>query len=316
VVTPVYNEQEHLAECIESVLAQTYTNWDYTIVDNCSTDATLEIARSYAARDSRIRVVENRDFLDAFSNCNVAVRQASPDSNYCKVVLGDDWIYPECLERMVAVAEEFPSVGVVGAYALEGTEVRLSGLPYNKTVISGREVCRRTLLERLYVFGTQNSVLYRTDLVKQHDPLYNVANVQADTEACFALLMTSDFGFVHQVLTYTRVRPGSLNAKSQALQTAWAAILLLLKKYGPNCLTPDELEAALARHLSAYYKFLGKSLLLKRDEKFWAYHKQQLESLSPGYSRLRLARGVVGSLWSLIGRPGVAMEHFFHSANP
>ena len=47
----------------------------------------------YAARDSRIRVYENRVFLDAFSNCNVAVRQASAESKYCKVVSGDDWIF-------------------------------------------------------------------------------------------------------------------------------------------------------------------------------------------------------------------------------
>src|SRR5882724_7298074 len=55
VVTPVYNGAEHLAECIESVLAQTYQNWDYTIVDNCSTDGSVEIARRYAAKDRRIR---------------------------------------------------------------------------------------------------------------------------------------------------------------------------------------------------------------------------------------------------------------------
>ena len=45
VVTPVYNGAEFLAECIESVLAQTYTNWNYTIVNNCSTDETLAIAQ-------------------------------------------------------------------------------------------------------------------------------------------------------------------------------------------------------------------------------------------------------------------------------
>jgi glycosyltransferase involved in cell wall biosynthesis len=297
------------------VLAQTYTNWNYTIVNNCSTDRTVEIARSYASRDSRIRVYENPDFLDAFSNCNVAVRQASPDSKYCKVVLGDDWIYPECLERMVAVAEEFPTVGVVGAYSLEGTEVRLSGLPYQRTVISGREVCRRHLLERLYVFGTQNSVLYRTDLVRQNDPLYNTANAHADTEACFALLKTSDCGFVHQVLTFTRVRPGSLNVKSQRLQTSWPAILLLLKTYGPNCLAPEELDSALAGHMAAYYRFLGKSLLVGRDQKFWVYHKERLNRLSAGYSRIQLAKGVFASPLSVMAQPRLAIEHALHRQN-
>ena len=56
VVTPVYNEEKNLAECIESVLAQTYPNWEYVIVNNCSTDRSLQIAESYAAQDKRIRV--------------------------------------------------------------------------------------------------------------------------------------------------------------------------------------------------------------------------------------------------------------------
>jgi glycosyltransferase involved in cell wall biosynthesis len=45
ILTPVYNGEKYLAECIRSVLAQTYQNWEYTIVNNCSTDKTLEIAK-------------------------------------------------------------------------------------------------------------------------------------------------------------------------------------------------------------------------------------------------------------------------------
>src|SRR5262245_33791133 len=120
VVTPVYNAAEYLQECIESVRAQTYQNWDYTIVDNCSTDGSAAIARRYAAMDSRIRVCRNAHFLPAIPNHNAALREISTASKYCKVVFGDDWLFPECLQRMVVVAEAHPSVGIVGAYCLEG----------------------------------------------------------------------------------------------------------------------------------------------------------------------------------------------------
>src|SRR5262245_34009099 len=182
IVTPVYNEAEYLAECVESVLAQTYQNWDYTIVDNCSTDGSVDIARRYAAQDQRIRILENQRFLRAIPNFNGALRQIAPASKYCKVVLGDDWIFPECLERMVAVAEAHPSVGIVGAYALEGGQVRWTGLPYPSTLVCGREICRKHFLDKLYVFGSQTSVLYRADLVRSHDPFYTEANIHADTE--------------------------------------------------------------------------------------------------------------------------------------
>jgi glycosyltransferase involved in cell wall biosynthesis len=62
VVTPVYNGEEFLAECIESVLAQTYSNIEYTIVNNCSTDRSLDIALSYAAQDGLI-VHRNKGFV-------------------------------------------------------------------------------------------------------------------------------------------------------------------------------------------------------------------------------------------------------------
>ncbi|HWG97207.1 MAG TPA: glycosyltransferase, partial [Nitrospira sp.] len=52
IVTPVYNGEKYLAECIESILAQTFPRWDYTIVNNCSTDRSLEIAECYAQKDS------------------------------------------------------------------------------------------------------------------------------------------------------------------------------------------------------------------------------------------------------------------------
>src|SRR5271167_143509 len=234
IVTPVYNEAGHLAECIESVLAQTYQKWDFTIIDNCSTDGSLEVARRYAEKDPRIRIHENQRFLPVIPNHNVALRQISPDSKYCKVVLGDDWIFPDCLEQMVAVAEAHPSVGIVGAYALEGQRVAWTGLPYPSSLVSGLEICRRHLLEGLYVFGSANAVLYRADLVRNRDPFYNETNIHADTEACFALLKTSDFGFVHQILTFTRVRSESLSTVSADLHTYFAGMLQLLLAHGPD----------------------------------------------------------------------------------
>jgi glycosyltransferase involved in cell wall biosynthesis len=128
VVTPAYNEEIYLRECIESVLAQTYVNWDYTIVNNCSSDRTLDIANEYAARDPRIRVVTNETFVPAIANHNIAFRQVSPQSTYCKVVEADDLIYPACLATMVDLAEQNPRVAIVGAYRHVGSRLDSNGL--------------------------------------------------------------------------------------------------------------------------------------------------------------------------------------------
>ena len=108
VVTPVYNGEKYIAECIESVLRQTYENWEYVVVNNCGTDRTLEIANAYAKKDPRIRVHNNSEFLKIIPNWNHALRQISPESKYCKIVHADDWLFPECIERMVAVSEQHP----------------------------------------------------------------------------------------------------------------------------------------------------------------------------------------------------------------
>ena len=138
VVTPVFNGADHIVECIESVLAQTYRNWNYVIVDNASTDATPDIAQRYLALDSRIRHLRFEEFVEATSNHNRAFDLASEDSDFCKVVQADDWLFPECLERMVAAAAQNPNVGMVGAYQLRGMSVDLTGLPHTTTVASGR----------------------------------------------------------------------------------------------------------------------------------------------------------------------------------
>src|SRR5262245_30217543 len=68
VLTPVHNEEPFLRECIESVLNQTYINWEYIIVNNCSTDRTLDIAQEYAAKDPRVRIHNNIAFLPQLRN--------------------------------------------------------------------------------------------------------------------------------------------------------------------------------------------------------------------------------------------------------
>lgn len=65
ILTPVYNGEEYLAECIESVLGQTYQNWEYCIVNNCSTDRTLEIANGYAKRIDGFESITTQNSLDA-----------------------------------------------------------------------------------------------------------------------------------------------------------------------------------------------------------------------------------------------------------
>jgi glycosyltransferase involved in cell wall biosynthesis len=296
VVCPAYNVERYLPEAIESVILQTYENWELVVVNNCSTDRTLAIASEYSARDARIRVCTNQRFVRAVENYNIAVRHMSPRSKYCKVVAGDDAMYPECLEKMIGVFEQHPSVAIVGAYATTGTSVVWTGLDYSKTVISGRDICRSLLLGGPYVFGTPSSLLYRSDIVRCRDAFYNESNVHADTEVCCEFLEHADFGFVHQVLTCVRVRDDSMSAMMQRLNTFAPWGLYLLDNYGAKYLDGVELSSRTRKAVDDYYHYLGKQVFLRRDAQFWRFHRQKLAEVGRPLSMGQLAVAAAGFL--------------------
>jgi glycosyltransferase involved in cell wall biosynthesis len=297
IVTPVYNGEKYLAECIQSILAQTYDHWEYVIVDNCSTDRTLEIAQRYAREDGRIHVHQNRDFLTQLQNLNHSMRQVSPKSKYCKVVHADDWIFAECVDRMVQVAEAHPTVGVVSAYRLEETRVTLDGLPYPSACVPGRDICRAVLLGDFSVFGSPTSLLIRSDLIRKRPRFYAESTVSADTLVCFELLQESDFGFVHQVLTFTRRHNESMTSLTHRFNTRRLGKLAALLRYGPTFLDAQEYRELLGRTIDSYYAFLARCVFELKEKAFWDYQRTELGNL--GYP-LRPAKLVVASLGQLL----------------
>ncbi len=310
VITPVYNGEEFLAECIESVLGQTYQNWDYTIVNNRSTDRTLEIARSYSARDSRIRVHDNTEFLPIIQNHNHAISQISPQSKYCKVVLADDWLFPECLMKMIVLAEVHPSVGLVGAYGLhgDGVHVMWRGIPFPRTVVTGREVSRLRLLEGTYVFGAPTATLVRSDFVRRQKKFYDESNLHADSTVCFRILQESDFGFVHQLLTFTRSREESNTTFSERMNSIQLSFVTELIQYGPSCLERNEYEQRLRVRLEQYYQVLAEGLLQMRGRSYFEFHKNWLRNLGIPLSWSKLFRGFCMAAWNGLSRPVTAVK--------
>jgi glycosyltransferase involved in cell wall biosynthesis len=312
VVTPVYNGERYLAECIESVLAQTYSNWGYTIVDNCSSDGTLAIANKYALLDKRITVHKNEVFLDIIGNHNNAFCLISPNSKYCKVVSADDWLFSECIGRLVALAEAYPRVGIVGSYQLSGGGdewyLRTDGLSYYKAVLSGREICRLHFLSDISVFGNPTSNLYRSDLIRRTDSFYPNSSAEADVSACFRHLRDADFGFVHQVLSYERVHHDRITTTSRAVNAYLGSKLSDLLTYGPVYLTSDELAQCKKKLLDEYYRFLAIGAVNFQGREFWRYHKKRLQDVGCPLRSAKLAETIALKLADLLLNPKQTVE--------
>jgi glycosyltransferase involved in cell wall biosynthesis len=274
IVTPVYNGEKYLEACIMSVLSQSYTNWQYIIVNNCSTDRTQEIAEQYVRKESRIELHNNEKFLSALENQNHALRFLPSESKYAKIIHADDMLMPECLMEMLNIAETSPSVGIVGAYRLNGTSVQSAGLPYGKNIFSGKDICRASLLNNLYVFGSPSSILISMKFILDGTYSYNSVNYHADEEACYEVLKYSDFGFVHKILTYSRFHEEQESSFARDVNTFIISKLGILKKYGPFFLQPEEYEKRYKEMSKKYYRFLAKSLFHKKNEHFWEYHNK------------------------------------------
>lgn len=310
IVTPVYNGGRFLEECIDSVLVQDYGDWEYIIVNNCSTDDTLDIARSYAERDRRIRMICNTSFVPVGENHNIAFRSISPNSQYCKVVSADDVIYPACVRKMMEFARLHPSVGIVGSYQQSGARVKWQGLPRDVSVLSGRDACRLGLQQGVHVFGNPTSTLYRSDLLRMTKAFFPHGEAHADTSACYRGLQHCDFGFLHEVLSVERVHPGQLSAEVDKMSAGDIAYLETLLKYGPLYLTEEELVTRKAELLEAYYRFLGGCCLKLKSRKFWKFQSSRMRELGMGIDWASVAGAAIREAFLEIRHPVSAWRKF------
>jgi hypothetical protein len=110
-----YNRERYIAEAIDSVLAQTFGDFELIVSDDASTDRTVEIANDYAARDVRIRVIAHDRNVGDYANRNRTVAYAR--GRYLKYHDSDDVMYPHCLSVMVPLLEAEPRAG----FALSGS---------------------------------------------------------------------------------------------------------------------------------------------------------------------------------------------------
>lgn len=277
VVTPVYNGGKFLAECVESVLAQTYGNFEHVILDNASTDITSGIVADYARRDARIRAHRNDGTLWVIDNWNRALENISPESRFCKILHADDSLHPDCLEKMIRLAAHHPTVGVVGSLRLRGDRIECRGLPPGRDVFDGAEAARLFLCQKVFAFAPTCG-LVRSDLVRARRPFYPPTYLHADLAAYFALLAEHDFGFVDQVLCFSRTHADSITAtvahRKETLLKEW---LLMLREYGPRYFEPGELADLERTHLRRYYRVLVRGFVTRRGREFIEYHWEGLK---------------------------------------
>lgn len=128
-----FNREKFIAESIESVLDQTYSNFELIIVDDCSKDSTLDIAYNYAKRDKRIRVYQNEFNLGDYKNRNIAATYAMGE--YIMYVDSDDLIKKDSIDYVVKAFKEFPGVKHSAIY-YQNDKIHPFILPSERAILS------------------------------------------------------------------------------------------------------------------------------------------------------------------------------------
>ena len=154
-----YNREKDIGFAIESVLGQTFKDWELIIVDDCSRDRTVEVAKSFEAKEPRIRIFLNERNLGDYPNRNHAASFAR--GQFLKYHDSDDILYPHCLAMMVPLLEQEP-----GADIAVTTEWAWDGGPC-PMLLTPRMCYQREFLG----FGMFNrgpaNVLFRTEFFKK-----------------------------------------------------------------------------------------------------------------------------------------------------
>jgi glycosyltransferase involved in cell wall biosynthesis len=226
ILIPVYNRVHMIEECIASALAQTFTDFEVVVIDNCSDDGTWEKCQKISQRDTRVRVLRNEKNIGPVQNWKRCIFNAR--GKYAKIVFSDDLIEPECLEKMVELFQE--DVSLVYSKAKVGVSISSYRVQYEWV---GETVDGSLISSELYIahtlrqFGTllsPGAALFRTDDLKRNLievlPKYDnkaFSYYGAGPDLLLFLLTASQYAFVAHVpspLVFFREHEDSATTKA------------------------------------------------------------------------------------------------------
>lgn len=208
IVTPTYNCGNYIQAAIASVQAQTYTNWEMIIADDCSTDNTKEIVDNAALKDGRIRYIRLEENGGAAAARNAAIRAAK--GRYIAFLDSDDVWKPDKLEKQLAFMEIHGYLFTATAYEKMDEE----GNRMNKTV----KVPPRTSYNRLLLDCPvgNSTVMYNAEKMGK----FEVPNIKKRNDDALWLKMLKKEKFIYglnEVLMEYRVRPNSISSNKLSL---------------------------------------------------------------------------------------------------
>lgn len=166
IIVPVYNAQKTLERCIESVLRQTYENYELLLVDDGSTDASGKICDKYAQADSRVRVI-HKENTGVSDTRNMAIECA--EGEYIQFIDSDDWIIPEATALLYhAAADNGCELVISDFYRVINERVSQKGNIEEEGILT-REAFAAYMMDKPadFYYGVLWNKLFRRDIIEK-----------------------------------------------------------------------------------------------------------------------------------------------------
>ncbi len=219
---PTYLGEPHIAAAIESVLNQSYANFELVIIDDNSQDNTIAKIRQY--RDARIRLLQNATNLGPEGNWNRCLAEAR--GKYIKVLPQDDLLASACLEQQVAILERDLAAQIVLVFCAraivdgQGRPILLRAYTGARSgVIPAHKLTRQCLQRGTNLIGEPGAVLFRAETAAAIGPFDASIPYVLDLDYWFRLLLQGDAYYLAETLASFRVSPGSWSVAIGARQS-------------------------------------------------------------------------------------------------
>ncbi|WP_232466242.1 glycosyltransferase family 2 protein [Diaminobutyricimonas sp. LJ205] len=225
IVIPAYNNAEYIAETLDSVLAQTYEDFEVIVADHSSTDGTMSVIERYR-EDPRITILTTEAGGGAPRNWN-RVSQAATGT-YLKLVCGDDIVHPDILRLQIEALEANPdAVLVASARSIVDANgdpvIKRRGLQGVEGTMSGAEAVRATVRSGTNIFGEPGCVTMRRDSLESVGWWDSRFPYLIDEATYVRVLLTGTFVAIPEVLAGFRVSDSQWSVRLAADQAQQAA---------------------------------------------------------------------------------------------
>lgn len=273
VIVPVYNGAEHLRETLDSIFNQTFKEFELIVVDDGSSDKSVDIIKSYGGRVVFIQHKRNLGAPSFTKNTGIKVAKGE----YLAFSDHDDNWYPKKLEKQISILDKHPEVvaNFTNGHIMESETSKNIAQRWNEIdELPEQQYCIERLLRQNFILST-TSAMIRSDIIRKIGGFDEKMLLADDFEMWFRLACAGKLSFLQEPLFQWRFHTQSLSHDEDRHLND---LIYFYEKAKKTLKDPKPYESIINQNLSIYYKRLGNFYLdKKRNAEALKSYKKSLE---------------------------------------